>query len=192
MWCTTSYLVNLVASTSDTGAGAAANSERARSKSRNGDAAHDVLPRRSVVVDVGHWHKSRNDDAADDILFRLDLLASTLRRHGSLISLTKPSWVVRTESNVKKKRRKKPDPHCVVCEGSGRVDCHQCCGKGTTNKVYLEMLPKGEWPKWCRTCGGSGLGYCSRCLRTGEYRYIMGFHFMNRDSELSFCTIIII
>ncbi|RYR23047.1 hypothetical protein Ahy_B03g068323 [Arachis hypogaea] len=32
----------------------------------------------------------------------------------SHISLTKPSWVVRTESNVKKKRRKKPDPHCVV------------------------------------------------------------------------------
>ncbi|RYR30014.1 hypothetical protein Ahy_B01g054780 [Arachis hypogaea] len=96
-----------------------------------------------------------------------------------------PSWVVITESNVKKKRRKKPDPHCVVCEGSGRVDCHQCCGKGRTNKVHLEMLPKGEWPKWCRTCGGSGLGYCSRCLGIGEYRYIMGFHFMNRDNDKS-------
>ncbi|RYR37241.1 hypothetical protein Ahy_A09g042161 isoform A [Arachis hypogaea] len=103
----------------------------------------------------------------------------------SHISLTKPSWVVRTESNVKKKRRKKPDPHCVVCEGSGRVDCHQCRGKGRTNQVHLEMLPKGEWPKWCRTCGGSGLGYCSRCLGTGEYRYIMGFHFMNRDDDKS-------
>ncbi|XP_057735994.1 uncharacterized protein LOC130951362 isoform X1 [Arachis stenosperma] len=90
----------------------------------------------------------------------------------SHISLTKPSWVVRTESNVKKKRRKKPDPHCVVCEGSGRVDCHQCRGKGRTNQVHLEMLPKGEWPKWCRTCGGSGLGYCSRCLGTGEYRLL--------------------
>ncbi|KAL4298907.1 hypothetical protein AHAS_Ahas17G0047800 [Arachis hypogaea] len=85
----------------------------------------------------------------------------------SHISLTKPSWVVRTESNVKKKRRKKPDPHCVVCEGSGRVDCHQCRGKGRTNQVHLEMLPKGDWPKWCRTCGGSGLGYCSRCLGEG-------------------------
>ncbi|XP_054817978.1 uncharacterized protein LOC129317659 isoform X1 [Prosopis cineraria] len=97
------------------------------------------------------------------------------------LSFTKPSWVVKTESNVRKRRRKKPDPPCVVCKGSGRVDCHQCHGKGRTNKVDSEMLPKGEWPKWCRTCGGSGLGYCSRCLGTGEYRYIMGFHFMKKD-----------
>lgn len=34
----------------------------------------------------------------------------------------------------------------------------------------------------CRTCGGSGLSYCPRCLGTGEYRYIMGFHFMKMDS----------
>lgn len=97
------------------------------------------------------------------------------------LSITKPSWVVSTESNVRKKRRKKPDPPCVVCEGSGRVDCHRCHGKGRTNNVDSEMLPKGEWPKWCRTCGGSGLDYCSRCLGTGEYRYIMGFHFMKKD-----------
>ncbi|TYI30284.1 hypothetical protein ES332_A05G375600v1 [Gossypium tomentosum] len=45
------------------------------------------------------------------------------------------------------------------------------------------MLPKGEWPKWCRSCGGSGLSYCSRCLGTGEYRYIMGFHFMKKDDD---------
>ncbi|CAK9174345.1 unnamed protein product [Ilex paraguariensis] len=45
------------------------------------------------------------------------------------------------------------------------------------------MLPKGEWPKWCRTCGGSGLSNCSRCLGTGEYRYIMGFHFMKMDTN---------
>ena len=101
------------------------------------------------------------------------------------LSLTKPSWVVRTESNVRKKIRKKPDPPCVVCDGAGRVDCHQCCGRGRTNQVQLEMLPKGEWPKWCRSCGGSGLGYCSRCLGTGEYRYIMGFKFMNRDTNQS-------
>lgn len=84
---------------------------------------------------------------------------------------------------------------------------------GRTNHVRLAMLPKGEWPKWwhmelflwvhlmitssnfglpstvlnhycrCRTCGGSGLGYCSRCLGTGEYRYIMGFHFMKTDND---------
>uniref|UniRef100_A0A2P2JMG0 Uncharacterized protein LOC105643279 n=1 Tax=Rhizophora mucronata TaxID=61149 RepID=A0A2P2JMG0_RHIMU len=35
----------------------------------------------------------------------------------------------------------------------------------------------------CRTCHGSGLDYCSRCLGTGEYRYIMGFRFMKMDIE---------
>ncbi|KAK8593145.1 hypothetical protein V6N13_043244 [Hibiscus sabdariffa] len=97
------------------------------------------------------------------------------------ILLPKPTWVVRSESNVGRKRVKKPDPPCVVCKGSGRVDCHYCYGRGRTNHVHLEMLPKGEWPKWCKGCGGSGLTYCSRCLGTGEYRYIMGFHFMKRD-----------
>ncbi|GAV84066.1 hypothetical protein CFOL_v3_27510 [Cephalotus follicularis] len=99
------------------------------------------------------------------------------------LSLNKPSWLVRTESNVRKGIRKKPDPPCVVCEGSGRVDCHQCYGIGRTNHVHLAMLPKGEWPKWCRTCGGSGFSDCFRCLGTGEYRYIMGFQFMKIDSD---------
>ncbi|XP_057980421.1 uncharacterized protein LOC131166131 [Malania oleifera] len=99
------------------------------------------------------------------------------------LSISKPSWVVKSESNVHKEGRRRPDPPCVVCEGSGRVDCHHCCGKGRTNGINLEMLPRGEWPKWCRTCGGSGLGNCSRCLGTGEYRYIMGFHFMKIDSN---------
>lgn len=35
----------------------------------------------------------------------------------------------------------------------------------------------------CRSCGGSGLAYCARCLGTGEYRYIMGFQFMNKDAD---------
>ncbi|KAA8520387.1 hypothetical protein F0562_014643 [Nyssa sinensis] len=46
------------------------------------------------------------------------------------LSVSKPSWVVRTESNVQKERRKRPDPPCVVCTGSGRVDCHHCRGRG--------------------------------------------------------------
>ncbi|XP_022155760.1 uncharacterized protein LOC111022804 [Momordica charantia] len=99
------------------------------------------------------------------------------------LSIPKPSWIVKTESNVRREKRKKPDPPCVKCNGSGRVDCHHCCGRGRTNFVHLEMLPKGEWPKWCRTCGGSGLGYCSRCLGTGEYRYIMGFQFMKMENN---------
>ncbi|TYH76446.1 hypothetical protein ES332_D04G086500v1 [Gossypium tomentosum] len=115
------------------------------------------------------------------------LIALQLERrksNGALpLVLPKPTWVVRTESNAGRKRMRKPDPPCVVCKGSGRVDCHYCYGRGRTNQVHLEMLPKGEWPKWCRSCGGSGLSYCSRCLGTGEYRYIMGFHFMKTDDD---------
>ncbi|KAJ6319295.1 hypothetical protein OIU78_014837 [Salix suchowensis] len=98
-------------------------------------------------------------------------------------TLTKPSWVVRTESNIRREIRKRPDPPCEVCHGTGRVDCPPCSGQGRINSVRLAMLPKGEWPKWCRTCGGSGLSYCSRCLGTGEYRYIMGFHFMMASDD---------
>uniref|UniRef100_A0A2P2JMF7 Uncharacterized protein LOC105643279 n=1 Tax=Rhizophora mucronata TaxID=61149 RepID=A0A2P2JMF7_RHIMU len=63
-------------------------------------------------------------------------------------SVSKPSWVVKTESNVWKETRKKPDPPCVVCKGSGRVACHHCSGTGRTNYTHLAMLPKGKWPKW--------------------------------------------
>ncbi|KAI3449009.1 hypothetical protein Pfo_005674 [Paulownia fortunei] len=94
-----------------------------------------------------------------------------------LLSVSKPSW-----SNVRKESITKPDPPCVVCRGSGRVDCRNCNGRGRTNHIQLTMLPRGEWPKWCRSCGGSGLGYCDRCLGTGEYRYIMGFQFMKKDT----------
>ncbi|KAI6702941.1 hypothetical protein NL676_012077 [Syzygium grande] len=113
----------------------------------------------------------------------IPLPATSLQRPA--LSLSKPSWVVRTESNVHREVRKKPEPPCVVCHGSGRIDCHRCRGKGRTNHVHLKMLPRGEWPKWCRTCGGSGLEYCSRCLGTGEYRYIMGFQFMKRETKES-------
>ncbi|KAL3815211.1 hypothetical protein ACJIZ3_016479 [Penstemon smallii] len=75
----------------------------------------------------------------------------------TLLSVTKPRWIVRTEAS------------------------HNTAGR--TNHVKLPMLPKGEWPKWCRSCGGSGLGYCSRCVGTGEYRYIMGFQFMKNDTD---------
>ncbi|RWV87983.1 hypothetical protein BHE74_00037362 [Ensete ventricosum] len=69
----------------------------------------------------------------------------------SRLALSRPSWIVRTEYQ-------------------------QLIGR--TNCLDLIMLPKGEWPKWCKVCGGSGLGHCNRCLGTGEYRDVMGFHFM--------------
>lgn len=108
------------------------------------------------------------------------------------------------QSNVRKLARKKPEPPCIVCHGTGRVDCYNCSGKGKflidfwllyyyclfllisagrTNKTHLTMLPRGEWPKWCKTCSGGGLIYCSRCLGTGEYRYPMGFHFMKKSDS---------
>ncbi|TXG62439.1 hypothetical protein EZV62_009433 [Acer yangbiense] len=99
----------------------------------------------------------------------------------TVLLCNKLSHIVDWCSNVRKLVRKKPDPPCVVCRGSGRVHCHHCSGQGRTNVVQSTMLPKGEWPKWCTICGGSGLTYCSRCLGTGEYRYLMGFHFMNSN-----------
>ncbi|XP_047982745.1 uncharacterized protein LOC125223583 [Salvia hispanica] len=93
-----------------------------------------------------------------------------------LLSVSKPTWIVRTESNVRKERIAPPVPPCVVCRGCGRVDCYNCNGRGRTNQIELAMLPKGEWPKWCRSCGGSGLAYCARCLGTGEYRLNMYGH----------------
>ncbi|WOL19549.1 hypothetical protein Cni_G28351 [Canna indica] len=99
----------------------------------------------------------------------------------SRLALSRPSWIVRSESNVRREKMKKPDPPCVECDGSGRIDCHYCRGRGRTNCLDLVMLPKGEWPKWCKVCRGSGLDYCSRCLGTGEYRGIMGFHFMKEQ-----------
>ncbi|KAK8964447.1 hypothetical protein KSP40_PGU000114 [Platanthera guangdongensis] len=62
--------------------------------------------------------------------------------------LSRPTSIVRTESNVHKEKVKKPNPPCVVCCGSGRVDCRHCEGRGRTNLITLAMLPKGEWPRW--------------------------------------------
>uniref|UniRef100_A0ACD5V4H1 Uncharacterized protein n=1 Tax=Avena sativa TaxID=4498 RepID=A0ACD5V4H1_AVESA len=92
-------------------------------------------------------------------------------------SVSKPSWVVRTESNVRRERPKRREPPCTICKGTGAIDCRICSGRGRVNHVNLVMLPKGEWPQWCQICGGSGLDYCHRCHGTGEYREPMGFHF---------------
>ncbi|KAG8363122.1 hypothetical protein BUALT_BualtUnG0002500 [Buddleja alternifolia] len=92
------------------------------------------------------------------------------------------------ESNVRKENIRKADPPCVSVEEAVELIAtlqwkRIFSDSGRTNLIELTMLPKGEWPKWCRSCGGSGLGYCSRCLGTGEYRYIMGFQFMHKDTE---------
>ncbi|KMZ62039.1 hypothetical protein ZOSMA_49G01080 [Zostera marina] len=100
-----------------------------------------------------------------------------------LLFVSKPSWIVRTESNVHKTTIKRENPACVICLGTGRIDCRYCHGKGRTNCSQHAMLPKGEWPEWCKTCRGSGLEHCRRCLGTGQYRDIMGFHFMKMSNN---------
>ncbi|BAF15611.1 uncharacterized protein [Oryza sativa Japonica Group] len=93
------------------------------------------------------------------------------------VLISRPSWIVRSESNIRRERPKRPDPPCTICRGTGKIDCRNCFGRGRTNHADLVMLPKGEWPQWCRICGGSGLDYCHRCHGTGEFREPMGFHF---------------
>ncbi|XP_078438453.1 dnaJ/Hsp40 cysteine-rich domain superfamily protein [Wolffia australiana] len=125
------------------------------------------VPRAEIGTDGGNFLPRRHDFGSSE----------------GRLGVPKPSLIVRTESNVFKEEKRRPIPSCVICNGSGRVDCHECHGKGRTNSVHLTMLPKGEWPKWCKMCGGSGLGYCNRCLGTGEYRDIMGFQFMRQSSN---------
>ncbi|XP_057817591.1 uncharacterized protein LOC131030712 [Cryptomeria japonica] len=86
------------------------------------------------------------------------------------LTVPKRSWIVKTESNVRNEKRRRPDPPCIICEGAGKINCSRCRGRGRINLIHLAMLPKGEWPKWCDNCGGSGLIYCSRCRGTGKYR----------------------
>lgn len=144
--------------------------------------------------------------------------------------------------------KRKAKGRCVICHGTGRVDCFSCCGKGKENNFslcfstsyvsydwllffcdiwlkgglivwmwkcfqkenglngkyfedkrcswgfvslcYLIQEPKkvkdfcfGCFGHRCKSCGGSGLSDCSRCLGTGEYRYIMGFRFLNQNDD---------
>lgn len=93
-------------------------------------------------------------------------------------------WIVKTESNVRREKRKRPDPPCAVCKGTGRVTCRRCRGRGRTNFVEMAMLPKGEWPKWCGDCRGSGLDFCGGCLGSGEKRGVIGFH-IRQDEKIT-------
>ncbi|KAF4391008.1 hypothetical protein F8388_024840, partial [Cannabis sativa] len=114
------------------------------------------------------------------------------------LSFAKPSWVVRTEASdplhvqmfIEKKRKRQI--HLVWSawgveglvatlareEGGRTVHTLKCSRRGSgQNGEALNSLET----VLCRTCGGSGLDYCPRCLGTGEYRYVMGFQFMKRD-----------
>ncbi|KAF2541453.1 hypothetical protein F2Q68_00032422 [Brassica cretica] len=44
------------------------------------------------------------------------------------IYLNKPSWIVTTQCGAKTSRKEKG--RCVICHGTGRVDCCNCSGKG--------------------------------------------------------------
>lgn len=89
---------------------------------------------------------------------------------------------------------------CLLLQAGQMKFIQQCFQKGSgqngevscslimliNNFIYIGSPTDCSFPNHpcrCRTCGGSGLGYCSRCLGTGEYRYLMGFHFMNRENN---------
>ncbi|XP_024175467.1 uncharacterized protein LOC112181284 isoform X3 [Rosa chinensis] len=65
------------------------------------------------------------------------------------LSFSKPSWVVRTESNVRKEVRKTPDPPCDICTGSGRIDCHFCQGKVLIQKKMVLLISDVVEDKLC-------------------------------------------
>ncbi|XP_028095203.1 uncharacterized protein LOC114295203 isoform X2 [Camellia sinensis] len=61
-----------------------------------------------------------------------------------LLSVSKPSWIVKTESNVRIEQKKKPDPPCLVCSGSGRVDCHHCRGRDLRQDEFCSSNDASE------------------------------------------------
>ncbi|KAL6838877.1 hypothetical protein ACP4OV_031313 [Aristida adscensionis] len=72
--------------------------------------------------------------------------------------VSKPSWIVRTESNVRRERPKRPDPPCNICKGTGRIDCRNCFGRGKNKLCRSCHAPKGRmapmvpdlWWQWTR------------------------------------------
>jgi hypothetical protein len=80
-----------------------------------------------------------------------------------------------------------PPPLPALClalpacpQGTGRVTCIVCQGRGRTNHPESSILPHGEGPAWCSSgCGGSGLAACGRCLGTGQRPPSVGFRLPN-------------
>lgn len=68
-----------------------------------------------------------------------------------------------------------PDDRCSECNGTGKLTCGACKGKGRLNYRKAAMLPAGVWPEWCPHCRASGRWVCSACMGTGERREPMGF-----------------
>ncbi|WZN66046.1 hypothetical protein HKI87_14g76090 [Chloropicon roscoffensis] len=66
---------------------------------------------------------------------------------------------------------------CVNCSGTGKCDCTYCGGIGRANYTDTNVLPAGQYPVWCKECGGSGLSYCVRCQGTGNNIFQQGIGF---------------
>ncbi|KAL0022077.1 hypothetical protein WJX79_003385 [Trebouxia sp. C0005] len=93
-----------------------------------------------------------------------------------------PVWV-ETHRGVPNVAVVKPENPCKVCLGKGKVTCGTCEGKGRTNGLQYRMLPSGMWPTWCKSCRGSGLWYCQRCMGTGVKRDPIGFRLPHEASD---------
>lgn len=58
---------------------------------------------------------------------------------------------------------------CVLCSGSGRIECRVCDGTGV-NSIYKDLSPvmKGFSKPYCEGCDGNGWITCGRCHGTGQ------------------------
>ena len=69
-----------------------------------------------------------------------------------------------------------PEEQCQECSGTGKTVCLVCHGKGRVNYIDKNVLPAGEWPKWCTHCiRCTGMTCCGLCLGTGKKREPIGF-----------------
>jgi hypothetical protein len=69
-----------------------------------------------------------------------------------------------------------PEEQCQECSGTGKTVCLVCHGKGRVNRIDKNVLPAGEWPKWCTHCiRCTGMTCCGLCLGTGKKREPIGF-----------------
>jgi hypothetical protein len=64
---------------------------------------------------------------------------------------------------------------CRTCQGQRKVTCPTCAGWGRLNHQGQLVLPKGQSPRWCQACRGTGLDTCQRCLGTGLRPPSVGF-----------------
>ncbi|OAE34836.1 hypothetical protein AXG93_2528s2040 [Marchantia polymorpha subsp. ruderalis] len=54
------------------------------------------------------------------------------------------SWVVKTESNVRREKKKLPDPPCVICKGTGKVRTNKLHGACNATKGRMAQVVRSS------------------------------------------------